>query len=68
MKGNLEELTLEELEKSLLDSKQELRKLRFASVTSKLDNPKKIKELKKLVARILTLMRQDELGLISLKK
>jgi len=64
MKGNLEELTTEELEKSLIDSKDELRKERFKAVTSKVENPKKIKETKKHIARIMTLKRQYELGII----
>lgn len=63
MKGKLEELTLEELDKSLRDTKEELRKERFKAVTSKVENPKKMKELKKHVARILTLKREYELGI-----
>ncbi len=63
MKGKLEELTNEELDKNLVESKEELRKERFRSVTSKVDNPKKIKELKKQVARILTLKREYILGI-----
>lgn len=63
MKGKLEELTNEELNKSLADSKEELRKERFRSVTSKVDNPKKINELKKHIARILTIRKEYELGI-----
>ncbi len=62
MKGKLEELTNEELDKSLADSKESLRKERFKSVTSKVDNPKKINSLKKQIARILTLKREYQLG------
>jgi large subunit ribosomal protein L29 len=63
MKGKLEELTIEELNTSLADSKIELRKQRFKAVTSKVDNPKKIKSLKKHVARILTLKKEYQLGI-----
>jgi len=63
MKGKLEELTMDELNKSLFDTKVELRKERFRAVTSKVDNPKKIKNLKKHVARILTLKREYDLGI-----
>jgi large subunit ribosomal protein L29 len=63
MKGKLEELTMDELNKSLSDTKVELRKERFRAVTSKVDNPKKIKNLKKHVARILTLKREYDLGI-----
>lgn len=63
MKGKLEELTIEELNTSLADSKVELRKQRFKAVTSKVDNPKKIKSLKKHIARILTLKKEYQLGI-----
>ena len=63
MKGKLEELTMDELNKSLADTKVELRKERFRAVTSKVDNPKKINTLKKHVARILTLKREYDLGI-----
>ena len=63
MKGKLEELNKEELLKSLEDSKEELRKERFKAVTSKVDNPKKIKELKRHIARILTIEKEIELGI-----
>ena len=61
MKGNLEELTMAELNKSLEDSKADLRKERFKAVTSKVDNPKKIKGLKRHIARILTLKNEYKL-------
>ncbi len=63
MKGKLEELNGEELVRSLKESKEELRKERFKSVTSKLDNPKKVMGLKKHIARISTLKREYELGI-----
>ena len=63
MKVKLEELTAVELNKSLDDSKKDLRKERFKAVTSKVDNPKKIRELKKHIARILTLKKERDLGI-----
>ncbi len=63
MKGKLEELTIEELDTSLADSKVELRKQRFKAVTSKVENPKKIQALKKHIARILTLKKEYQLGI-----
>jgi len=63
MKGKIEELTMAELNKSLTDSKVELRKERFKAVTSKVDNPKKIKGLKRHIARILTLTHEYDLGI-----
>ena len=63
MKGKLNELTMAELNRSLEDSKADLRKERFKAVTSKVDNPKKIKTLKKHIARILTLKNEYNLGI-----
>jgi large subunit ribosomal protein L29 len=63
MKGKLEELSVKDLDKLLVDSKQDLRKERFKSVTSKVDNPKKVKELKKTIARIMTIKNEYELGI-----
>lgn len=63
MKGKLEELNMEELDRSLKESKEELRQERFKRVTSTVENPKKIKNLKKHIARILTLKREYELSI-----
>ncbi len=63
MKGKLEELNTDELNRSLTESKEELRMERFKSVTSKLDNTMKIRTLKKHIARILTLQKEYELGI-----
>lgn len=68
MKGKLEELALNDLEKSLAETKKELRSERFKSVTSKSDNPKKIRELKKHIARIHTLKKEYELGVRKIAK
>ncbi|MFH0975536.1 MAG: 50S ribosomal protein L29 [Spirochaetota bacterium] len=62
MKGKLEELNIEELDKSLKESKEALRMERFKRVTSTLENPKKVHNLKKHIARILTIKREYELG------
>jgi large subunit ribosomal protein L29 len=63
MKGKLEELTLEELDRSLNETKEMLRKERFKAVTSKVENPKKIKQLKKHIARVLTLKKEYALDI-----
>ncbi len=63
MKGKIEELSFEELDRSLAETKEALRKERFKAVTSKVENPKKIRELKKHIARILTLKREYSLGI-----
>ncbi len=61
MKGKLEELSQEELKRNLRESREEIRKERFKSVTSKVDNPKRIRQLKKQIARILTLENEYRL-------
>lgn len=59
----LRELSDEELAKKLDDSKDELFKLRFQLATNQLDNPMKIKEARRNIARLKTIMRERELGL-----
>ncbi|MDY6967142.1 MAG: 50S ribosomal protein L29 [Spirochaetota bacterium] len=63
MKGKLDELSMDDLIRSLKETKEELRKERFSGVTSRIENTKKIKEYKKHIARILTLKREYELGI-----
>ena len=50
-----------ELEKELGELKTELFKLRFSLATNGLDNPMKIKEVKKDIARINTVLRRREI-------
>ena len=62
MKNNkIKEMTSPELEKELSELKSELFKLRFSLATNGLDNPLKIKEVKKDIARIKTELRKREL-------
>ena len=63
MKNNkLKEMSSPELEKELGELKSELFKLRFGLATNGLDNPMKIKETKKDIARIKTILRERELA------
>ena len=63
MKMNkINEMSSPELEKELGELKTELFKLRFNLATNGLDNPMKIKEVKKDIARINTVLRQRELS------
>jgi len=50
----------EDLKKSLDDMKVELFDLRFARATGSIDNPMRIRELKKSIARILTVLHERE--------
>lgn len=59
MKPNeLRELTNLELETKLGDLKEELFNLRFQHATGQLENPMRIKEVKKTYARIKTIMQE----------
>lgn len=50
----------EELLKALDESKKELFDLRFEKATGTVDNPMRIRELKKTIARILTVLNERE--------
>lgn len=58
----IKEMSADELRKALDDSKDELFKLKFQLATGQLDNPMRIKEVKKDIARVKTIIRQRELG------
>ena len=53
-------MSSEELKKSLEEMKVELFDLRFARATGSIDNPMRIRELKKSIARILTVLKERE--------
>ncbi|HSJ50561.1 MAG TPA: 50S ribosomal protein L29 [Actinomycetota bacterium] len=57
----LRDLGNEELLERLESSKEELFNLRFQLATGQLDNPMRIKEVRRDVARILTILREREL-------
>ena len=58
----IKEMSSPELEKELSELKTELFKLRFSHATNGLDNPLKIREVKKDIARIKTILRKRELA------
>ena len=59
--NKINEMSSPELEKELGELKNELFKLRFSLATHGLDNPMKIREVRKDIARIKTVLRQREL-------
>jgi len=62
MKANeIRKLTTEEINKKIADSKEELLKLRFKQATGSLENPARIKELRKDVARFKTILKEREI-------
>ena len=56
----LSDLTLDELKEKLGSEKESLRKMKFAHQVSAIENPMKIKETRRIIARINTLLRQKE--------
>ena len=56
------ELTREELERTARELREELFNLRFRVSTQKLDNPLRLRYLKRDLARVLTVLREDQLG------
>ncbi|OPY59736.1 MAG: 50S ribosomal protein L29 [Pelotomaculum sp. PtaU1.Bin035] len=60
---DIRELTDAELNKKLDDTKDELFKLRFQMATGQLDNPMKLQEVRRRIARVKTIIRERELGI-----
>lgn len=60
--NKIREMSSPDLEKELGELKSELFKLRFSLATNGLDNPMKIKELKRDIAKIKTVLTQRELN------
>ncbi|PLX31270.1 MAG: 50S ribosomal protein L29 [Clostridiales bacterium] len=58
----LREMTSQELDNQFNDLKSELFNLRFQLATGQLDNPVKIKYVKKDIARVKTIQRERELN------
>ena len=58
----LRELTEVELNTELDKMKKELFNLRFQHVTGQLENPVKMRELKRDIARVKTIIREKELA------
>lgn len=57
----LRELSTEDLLKKVEESKEELFNLRFQAAGGSLEKPARIHELRKLVARIKTILKEREL-------
>ena len=58
----IRELSENDLEKELKKMKNELFNLRFQHVTGQLENPIRMKEVKRDIARIKTVIRENELA------
>lgn len=60
---NLRDLTVEELLDKHRQFKEELFNLRFQNAVGQLKNTSRIKEVKRTIARVLTLVHEKEQGL-----
>lgn len=59
--NKIREMSSPDLEKELSELKTELFKLRFSLATNELDNPMKIKEVKRDIAKINTVLTQRKM-------
>jgi len=60
----LRELSDQELDKKMNDAKDELFRLRFQLATGQLDNAMRIKEVRHNIARVKTVIREREIGIV----
>ncbi|NLN88264.1 MAG: 50S ribosomal protein L29 [Syntrophomonadaceae bacterium] len=61
----MRELTDEELVRKVSDYKEELFNLRFQIATGQLDNPMRVRDVRKNIARCKTILRQREISRLS---
>jgi len=59
--SEIKALSLTELQEKIASEKEALRKIKFAHQVSAIENPMKVKETRKLVARLSTELRAKEL-------
>ena len=59
--SEIRELSKEDLEKKIKELKEELFNLRFQHAINQLDNPIRLKHVRKDIARSLTILREREL-------
>ena len=58
--SEIRKLESKEIQEKIVESKKELLNLRIKNATGSLEKPSKIKELKKDVARMLTILKERE--------
>ncbi|MCD6587232.1 MAG: 50S ribosomal protein L29 [Candidatus Fermentibacteraceae bacterium] len=61
---DLRSMSFEELQEQVRDMRAEIFNLRFRMTANQLENPLKIRDSKRSLARALTVIREKELGLI----
>lgn len=60
--SEIKDMSLDEMLRKLDDLKEELFNLRFQHETGQLENPQKMKQTKRDIARVKTIIRQSELN------
>ena len=60
--AELRDLSVDEINQKMTETKEELFNLRFQNATGQLDNYKRLPELKRDIARIKTVLRERELA------
>ena len=60
--NEIRDMSAEDLDKKLAELKEDLFNLRFQMATGQCENPMKIREVKKSIARIKTVQRQNEIN------
>ncbi len=56
--SELDQLSVEDLERKLAEAREERFRLRFRSATESIENPMQFRTLRRDIARILTVLRQ----------
>ncbi len=59
----IRDMSADEISQRVTDLKEELFNLRFRNSTRQLDNPLRIREVKRDIARLSTVLREHELGI-----
>lgn len=60
--SEIRKLKTEEIQEKVKESKKELLNLRIKNATGSLDKPSKLKELKKDIARMFTVLKEREIS------
>ena len=65
--AELRAVSAEDLAEKLAEAKEELFNLRFQNATGQLDNTARLRAVRKDIARIYTVMRERELGIVEVE-
>ena len=60
---DIRDLSMQELQDKIKDLKEELFNLRFQNATNQLENPMRIVSVKKDIAKVMTVLKEKELGI-----